>query len=134
MSAISDLLIKHEALRVRPYRCTAGKLTIGVGRNLDDRGITKEEALYLLDNDIKAFTAELSERLYYFDTLPENAKIVLIDMAFNMGVGGLLTFKETLEHIKQGDYKEASKSMLQSKWASQVGNRAIELSNLLKSI
>lgn len=134
MSTISEMLIKHEGLKVRPYRCTAGKLTIGVGRNLEDRGVTKEEALYLLENDIKSFTSELSERLYWFDALPENAKLVLIDMAFNMGVNGLLAFKTTLKHIKQGDYKEASKTMLQSKWAGQVGNRAIELSNLLKSI
>jgi lysozyme len=130
----SEILIKHEGLRVRPYRDTTGHLTIGVGRNLDDRGITKEEALYLLENDIKAFSEDLSERLYYYDALPETAKLVLLDMAFNLGLNGLLTFHQTLEHIKQGDYKEASKSMLQSKWAKQVGGRAIELSNLLNSI
>jgi lysozyme len=133
MIDIADLLIKHEGLKLHPYRCTAGKLTIGVGRNLEDRGITKGEALIMLEHDIADFTKQLSERLFWFDTQPEFAKLVLIDMAFNLGLNGLLKFHNTLEHIKQGQYELAAKEMLLSKWAQQVKNRATELSEILKN-
>jgi lysozyme len=134
MENIRELLIKHEGMRFFPYNDTTGHLTIGIGRNLYQRGITEGEALLMLENDINDFTKQLSERLFWFDSQPENVKMVLIDMAFNMGLGGLLTFHETLEHIKNGNYIEASKSMLNSKWAIQVGVRAIELSDIMKGI
>jgi lysozyme len=133
MTDIADLLIKHEGLKLFPYHCTAGKLTIGVGRNLEDRGITKGEALIMLEHDIADFTKQLSERLYWFDDQPQFAKVVLINMAFNLGMAGLLKFHNTLEHIKQGQYELAAKEMLLSKWAKQVGTRATELSNILKN-
>lgn len=134
MEAIKDMLIRHEGLKFKVYKDTVGKETIGVGRNLVDRGITWAEAMYLLDNDIKDFSDELSERLEWFDFKPEPVKNVLIDMAFNMGIGGLLSFHNTLAYIKAGDYLKASESMLKSKWARQVGYRAIELSSIIKSV
>jgi lysozyme len=134
MINIRDMLIKHEGLRKFVYRDSVNKLTIGVGRNLEDRGITEDEAMFMLKNDIEDFTKQLSDRLFWFDTAPEEVQIVLIDMAFNMGVGGLLTFTQTLEHLKNENYELASKSMLDSQWARQVGNRAIELSNIIKNI
>lgn len=133
MSEIADLLLKHEGYRRFVYLDTVGVETIGVGRNLRDRGITKDEAIYLLENDIKDFTEQLDERLFWFDTAPDKVKLVLTDMAFNLGIPGLLTFHNTLEHIKNGQYDLAAKEMLLSKWANQVGNRAIELSEILKT-
>jgi lysozyme len=134
MIDIKEMLRKHEGYRRFAYKDSVGKISVAIGRNLEDRGITEAEALYLLDNDIEDFTKQLRDRLYWFDSIHEDAKIVLIDMAFNMGLGGLLTFHETLEHIKNENYKAASVSMLQSKWANQVGVRAIELSDILRSI
>ena len=134
MSEITDMLIRHEGLRLKVYDDSVGIPTIGVGRNLKDRGITKDEALFLLSNDIKDFTDQLSNKLDWFDLQPDKVKLVLTDMAFNLGIAGLLSFKNTLEHIKNGEYQIASEEMLLSKWASQVGTRAIELSNILKSI
>jgi lysozyme len=131
---IKEMLIKHEGLKLFVYNDSVGIPTIGVGRNLKDRGITKEEALYLLDNDIKDFTTKLTKALPWFETLPQDAKTVLIDMGFNLGIGGLLGFKQTLALIQKGDYKGASLSMLKSKWADQVGYRAHELSNILNAI
>jgi len=128
-----QLLTRHEGLRLKPYKCTAGFLTIGIGRNIETRGITKQEAEYLLSNDIDHFTAELNKRMFRFSSLPDLAKIVLIDMAFNMGVDGLLKFSKTLSLISAGKYKEASKEMLDSLWAKQVKGRAIRLSNLLRT-
>lgn len=130
---VDDLILKHEGYRRFVYRDTVGKLTVGIGRNLEDRGLTSEEALYLLNNDIKDFEKQLSDRLYWFNALPEGAKIVLIDMAFNLGIGGLMQFRNTLEHIKNGQYSLAAADMLDSKWAKQVGIRATELAEILKN-
>lgn len=124
---LKNQLILHEGLKLRPYRCTAGKLTIGVGRNLEDRGISKAEALYLLDNDIEQVTTELSRRLPWFLDLDEPRRAVLIDMGMNMGVGGLMTFKRALAALGRGHYAEAAREMKDSNWYHQVGSRGIRL-------
>lgn len=121
----------HEGERLKPYRCTAGKLTIGVGRNLEDRGITAEESAYLLGNDIARFETELFRALPWAAGLDEVRQRVLLDMAFNMGMAGLLTFKNTLATIKAGDFEKAAAMMLESKWAKQVGQRAERLSRMM---
>jgi lysozyme len=134
MNKISEMLEKHEGYRQFVYKDSLGIETIGIGRNLKNRGVTRAEALYLLENDIADFTKQLRDRLYWFDSVHEDAQLVMIDMAFNCGLNGLLTFHETLEHIKNENYKAASVTMLASKWAKQVGTRAIELSDILKNI
>ena len=128
------MLIKHEGLRNFVYRCPSGKQTIGVGRNLEDRGITNAEAMYLLHNDIESVTQQLKDRLYWFENIHEDAQACLIDLCFNCGLGGLLTFTKTLEHIKNENYKAASVTILESKWAKQVGVRSLEISDILKNI
>lgn len=131
---LTEMLTRHEGLGLKPYLCTAGYLTIGIGRNIETNGITKQEAEYLLSNDIDRFTAEIEKRLSWFGRLPEPAKIVLINMSFNLGVIGLLKFKNTLALIEKGDYKGAGKEMLNSAWSRQVGKRAVELSEILKGV
>jgi lysozyme len=121
----------HEGERLKPYRCTAGKLTIGIGRNLEDRGITREESAYLLANDIAAEERELLRALPWVATLDEVRQRVLLDMAFNMGIVGLLAFKRTLATIQAGDYQAAATMMLDSRWAKQVGQRAERLSRMM---
>lgn len=121
----------HEGERLKPYRCTAGKLTIGVGRNLEDRGITAEESAYLLGNDISGFYAALLRELPWVAQLDDVRQRVLLDMAFNLGIAGLLGFRNTLATIKAGDYEKAGPMMLQSKWAEQVGKRAERLSTMM---
>lgn len=155
---LAKLLIKHEGLKLDVYQCPAGYPTIGVGRNLQTngltkdecdylnlgtydrnaviaklevRGITEQEAYYLLINDIDNIIHELLDRFEWVEALPDEVKIVLISMAFNMGMSGLLGFKKTLKMIEMGDYKSASVEMLDSKWAKQVGSRAVELSEML---
>ena len=123
----------HEGERLKPYRCTAGKLTIGVGRNLDDRGITSDESAYLLSNDIDSHWTELIEHIPWVETLDDIRQRVMLDMAFNMGIFGLLTFRKTLGHIKEGNYALASSAMLESKWARQVGQRAKRLATMMKT-
>ena len=129
-----ELLIKHEGLRNIIYYDSLGIPTIGVGRNLKDRGVTNAEALFMLNNDIVDFTQQLSDRLYWFDAQPDQAKLVLIDMAFNLGLAGLLQFHKTLEYFKNNDYKNAAIEMKNSHWYNEVPNRADDLINILNSI
>lgn len=126
-------LRRHEGERLKPYRCTAGKLTIGVGRNLDDRGITAEESAYLLSNDIDRVWTELKTRLPWVTGLSDVRQRVLLDMAFNLGIDGLLKFRNTLATIQAGNYQKAGEMMLDSLWAKQVGMRAQRLSRMMQT-
>ena len=133
MDRIKEQLVRHEGLRLKPYRCTAGKLTIGVGRNLDDCGISLSEAYIMLINDIMNCEKQLQAKIPdIYNGLDEVRKSVLLNMCFNLGVSGLLGFKNTLEFIKAGDWERAANNMLVSRWAKQVGRRAIELSELMR--
>ena len=126
------LLVRHEGIKLNPYLCTSGKLTIGVGRNIADIGISEQEAMVLLDNDIERTEKQLTHLLPWAKYLPENQKIALVNMAFNLGVGGLLTFKKMLTALEAGDLTRVEVEMLDSRWALQVGRRANEVINLMK--
>jgi lysozyme len=133
MDRIKEQLVRHEGLRLKPYRCTAGKLTIGVGRNLDDSGISLSEAYIMLINDIMNCEKQLQSKIPdIYNGLDEVRKSVLLNMCFNLGINGLLGFKNTLAFVKAGDWERAANNMLVSKWAKQVGRRAIELSELMR--
>ena len=112
---------------MRPYRDSIGKLTIGVGRNLEDKGISQREADTLLDNDLGEYSAAVVARIPFAHRLDDARRGVLINLAFNMGVEGLLKFTKTLALIEAGDYAGAADEMLRSKWAKQVGARAQRL-------
>lgn len=131
MNILERQLVKHEGLRLKPYRCTAGKLTIGYGRNLDDNGITKAEALTMLRNDIANVKAEL-ERLGWWRRLDDTRQDVIANMAFNIGLTRLLTFKRMIAAIEDAEYTKAADEMMDSKWAAQVGSRAVELARKMK--
>ena len=126
-------LIKEEGMRLKPYRCSKGKLTIGVGRNLDDKGLSNEEALFLLQNDIQEAIISLKKEFSFFQSLSMDRQIVLIDMCFNLGINRLKGFKKMIKAIEEKDYSLASKEMLSSLWAQQVGARAKDLAHLMET-
>lgn len=128
-----DQLVREEGLQLKPYHDTVGKLTIGIGRNLDDVGISHDEALLLLNNDIDRASAALRSRFPWVINLDDTRQAVLIDMAFNMGVVTLAKFTDTLAHIQSGDYVAASQAMLDSTWAKEVGMRAIRLAEQMRT-
>ncbi len=132
MEQVAQLIAQHEGLRLKPYKCTAGKITIGYGRNLDDNGISKQEAEAMLVKDISGVYTDLS-RYEWFYGLDEVRAAVLVDMCYNLGINRLSKFKRTMKFIELGQYLEASLEMLNSKWAKQVGNRAVTLSNMMKT-
>lgn len=123
----------HEGLRLKPYYDTVDKLTIGIGRNLEDTGISKAEASFMLQNDLIRIIAELDEQMPWWRELTENRRRILVDMAFNLGTFGLSQFRDMLAATKVGDFDGASKEMLDSKWAKQVGNRAERLAQAMKT-
>ena len=126
-------LIEFEGIVLKPYKCTAGKITIGIGRNLDDMGITEDEAMILLDNDIKNVVEEVLATWPWVDDLPPRASMVVIDLGFNMGVPTLSTFRNMLECLKSEDWDGAAKNLLDSRYAQQVGRRAIYNAHLLET-
>jgi lysozyme len=133
---IEDIIKGYEGLRLKPYRCPAGKLTIGYGRNLDDVGISEREADILLESDIiKAQALVYSVFKEEWVNLDLNYKRydVLTDLMFNMGKAKFLTFKKMIQAIKEGDWNKAADELLNSKYAEQVGIRAIENAERLRN-
>ncbi len=127
-----DRIKKHEGLRLKPYRCTAGKLTIGYGRNLEDNGITEEEAHFLLMNDLEKSWDECCKAFSWISKMDKIRQGVIVELCFNMGLGRLKGFKKMLAACERGDYKTASVEMLDSLWARQVGQRAKTLADIMK--
>ena len=129
---IADQLIKHEGLQLKPYHCPAGKLTIGVGRNLEDKGISKKEAMILLENDINQCLKDLKTIFQTFDQLPEPVQQVLVDMRFNLGFKGFRSFTKMIMAVKDRNFNLAAQEMKDSHWYSQVGQRAETLVTMMK--
>ena len=132
MKNIEEQLLLHEGLRLKPYRCPAGFITIGVGRNLETKGLSEEEALFLLRNDIAEVTEKL-ERLGWFVALDPVRQKVIVDMAFNLGVAGLLSFKRMIQALNCYDYDTAADEMINSKWYRQVGERSKRLVKMMRT-
>jgi lysozyme len=133
MDALVDELRRDEGERLFPYRDSVGKLTVGVGHNLDDKGISREASAFLLREDIAEVVAGLNAALPWWTTLDAVRQRVLANMAFNMGVAGLLQFRQTLAAVRGGAYEAAAKGMLGSLWARQVGPRAVRLAEMMRT-
>lgn len=125
-------LKRDEDVRRFPYRDTVGKLTIGVGRNLEDVGLSADEIEYLLGNDLKRVEAE-ARKFPWFAGLDEVRQSVVLNMLFNLGETKFRGFANTIKAIESGDYHGAARRMLQSKWARQVGNRAVRLAAMMRT-
>lgn len=133
LDRLKQRLMTDEGIKQFPYKDTVGKLTIGIGRNLDDVGISQSEALYLLGNDIQRVSGQLDTKMPWWKQLDDVRQEVLVNMAFNMGIAGLLTFKDTLKAIFERRFDDASELMLKSKWAGQVGHRAVVLAQMMET-
>jgi len=125
-------LIWAEGFRNKVYTCPAGKLTIGVGRNLEDRGISDDEVLYLLRNDIAAAERD-AKTLSYYDQLDEVRQLVVCDMVFNLGLTRWLRFTEANKALSAHDYERAADEMVDSKWYTQTGRRAKRLVEAMRT-
>lgn len=136
----------HEGFRAKPYYCSAGKRTIGIGRNLeakpfteaerlvikDPENITKQEAFFLLENDINETVGLLNNMVRCFANLDDERKYALIDMGFQMGVSGVCKFKKMLAAMDAGDFEKASIECLNSEYSQQTPERAKRIARLIK--
>lgn len=132
MPDIIEQLKLHEGLELKPYKDTVGKLTIGIGRNLDNKGISKDEAYYLCKNDIQEVTKKL-RKFDWFTRLNDVRQRVLIDMAFNLGMAGLLSFKNMIQCLKDREFVAAANEMKNSRWHHQVKTRALRLEEMMRT-
>lgn len=132
MTDYKTTLIADEGLQLKPYKDTVGKLTIGVGRNLADKGLSEAEAMLLLENDIKDAVGGAYGLVINFDGLSDDRKIVLVSMVFQMGKTGVSKFRNMLRAINIEDFDMAAREMLDSRWAKQTPNRAERLSEMMK--
>lgn len=141
-------LVKHEGLMLKPYKCTAGYLSIGVGRNLItnpltevekkvvgdwSKGISKESAYYLLRSDIARVEKECRQNIPGWNNFDDERQYALFDMCFNMGIKRLLGFKKMLASMAVGDYRGAAKECLNSKYAKDVGKRAERIAKTIET-
>lgn len=130
--ALAAQLAIDEDVRLKPYKDTVGKLTIGVGRNLDDVGISKSEAMMMLGADIDRACADLDRSIPWWRSMSDRRQQALCNMAFNMGTHKLLGFVNTLRMMQSGDYNGAANEMLNSLWAKQVGARSERLAQMMR--
>ncbi len=139
MEKTTALIAKHEGLRLNPYKDSVGKLTIGYGRNLDDVGISQHEAESMLTTDVSKAYAE-AQGFEWFNALNSPRKAAVVNMIFNLGLTRFLTFENTIMFMEKQMYLAASEEILKgsgpggkSKWYHQVGKRALEISDILKT-
>lgn len=136
MEQLLAMLKRHEGVESHAYECSEGKITVGVGRNIDSEGgigLSEEEIDFLLKNDIERCIIELSSEYDWFVDLDDIRKDAMVDIAFNLGITRLRLFKRALAAMAEGNYKQAATEFLDSKWAKQVGGRALELSDMISS-
>lgn len=122
---VKERLKDFEGLVLKPYRCSQNYLSIGIGRNLDTVGISEKEALILLDNDVMATCDKLNHHWEIWQTFPVPAQYVCIDVVFNMGINTWLSFRKTRAYMELGEWDKAADELLDSKYAKQVGRRAL---------
>ena len=130
ISTVADLIRLHEGYRRHPYQCSAGKATIGIGRNLDDVGIDEDEASYLMGRDIERAIQHLRLEPYWLVLSPVR-QAVLIDMVFNLGWSRFSAFTKLREALRSGWYRLAADEMVDSAWYRQVGNRSKRLTGMM---
>ena len=132
LATLKAELRRDEGVRLKPYRDAVGKLTIGVGRNLDDVGITAAEAELLLDADVGRAAADLDRTLPWWRRLTEARQRALLNMAFNLGLPRLLGFEGMLAALAAGDPVRAAAEALDRRWARQVGERAQRIARMIR--
>ena len=132
---LREMLRRHEGVRNFVYLCSEGYETIGVGRNIADSGLglSEDEVDYLLDNDIKRVKTELSDEYFWFGALNEARQEAMIDLSFNLGQTRLRGFKKALDAMSTEDFDRGADEFMDSRWSEQVGNRATEVTEMIRT-
>ncbi len=135
MSKLVEMLRLHEGVRYKVYLCSEGYETIGVGRNISEGGLglSKDEVDFLLVNDIKRVQDELTRNFPWFLDLNETRRDAMVDICFNLGLTRLRSFANALEAMSYGQYEIAANEFMDSRWSQQVGNRAVEVTEMIRT-
>ena len=135
MGQLVDTLKRHEGVRSHAYKCSENMITVGVGRNLDENGgigLSDDEIEYLLMNDIERCDAELRAAYDWYENLKKPRRDAMINMCFNLGLTRLRGFVKALEAMSREQYDVAADEFMDSKWAKQVGMRAIRVTEMIR--
>lgn len=135
MNKLIKQLRRHEGVRTHAYKCSANMITVGVGRNIDENGglgLSEDEIDYLLKNDIERCRYEL-DALSWFSDLDSVRQDAMINLCFNLGMTRLLGFRKAMAAMAIGDYPTAADEFMDSKWAAQVGSRADEVTEMIRT-
>ena len=131
-----EMLMLHEGVETHAYECSASKITVGVGRNIDPEGgigLSTDEINYLLQNDIDRVYSELDNEYNWFAGLDQVRQDAMIDISFNLGQTRLRAFKNALAGMARGDWRAAADEFMDSRWSKQVGNRAKTLTEMIRT-
>lgn len=126
------MITEHEGKRLDLYQDSEGIYTIGVGHNIEHRGISEAVCELMLEEDIDEAITD-AKTFRWYDDLNAARQAVVTDMVFNLGLTRFSKFKKTIRYLEQGHYQTAAREMLDSKWADQVGRRAIRLSEIMRT-
>lgn len=129
---IEEQLIKHEGFENKIYYCSMGKPTIGVGRNIENYGLSEEEIYFMLRNDIKKCTQDLNLVFDNFNDFDDILQHALIDMRFNLGYSGFRKFKKMIKAIKNKNLEEAAEEAIDSRWYHQVRGRSKSIVSMIR--
>ena len=132
--SLLDKIKEHEGFRSSVYQCTQGVDTIGYGFAIKDLELTKEIAEQILIKKIANLESNISKKFEWYHTAPQEAKEVVINMCYQLGLSGFSKFKKTIYLLETEQYEEASVEMLDSLWAKQTPRRAKELSEVIRSL
>ena len=132
MERLKSTLVRHEGEKLTMYKCSMGYNTIGVGHNLDSKPISERVSRLMLEDDIEDAVADCKRNISFFDDLDANCQEALVNLCFNMGIKTLLQFKRTLTYLRHGQREKAANELLDSRYATQVGYRAVEVAAMIK--
>lgn len=133
MSRLIETLRRQEGVKNTLYKCTSDKWTIGVGRNLEDVGLSDEEIDYLLENDIERTEELLDEYMDWWRDLDSVRQEAMVNFVFNVGIGTAQKFKKAMAALQEQDYDTAADEMMDSNWSKQVGQRAVEVTEMIRT-
>jgi len=133
MVRLRETITRHEGSRLKMYQDSLGIWTIGVGHNIQEKGISPAVMELMLDEDLQEAISELKRSVSFFSKMPQQVQEALVNLSFNMGIPRLMQFKKTLALLRDGDFESAADELLDSRYAEQVGQRALEIADMIRT-
>jgi len=133
MVRLRETITRHEGSRLQMYQDSLGIWTIGVGHNIQEKGISPKVMELMLDEDLEEAISELKRSVSFFSKMPQQVQEALVNLSFNMGIPRLMQFKKTLAYLRNGEFESAADELLDSRYAEQVGRRALEIADMIRT-